>query len=334
MTILRMIHGLPGSGKSTFAATMGLPIVNRDTIRTEMFGGDYHRGSFPKASERRVQAEQTARLRQYLSTGQSVVCDDTNLGLRTVERLASLAHEYGASVEHHHLDVPVSVCKQQNTQRERVVPEHVIDQMATMAYTHDGLHLRRIDTKFGRTRKGGPKMFAWRARDLSHPHERTVADFNAERPSTSGPAVVFDMDGTLVDVSELVERYMLGPKRDFDAFHRESEFSPANQWVVDATHKTHAEGLQVLVVTARQSTYAEPTIAWLRAHGVPVDKLYMRAHDDMRPDYWVKRDIATDIELDGYTITHAYDDNPQVLDLWRELDIPVTVVPNEQWRQQ
>lgn len=141
-------------------------------------------------------------------------------------------------------------------------------------------------------------------------------------------AVIFDMDGTLVDVSKI--RHFVHPEREggrnFHAFHMESASSPPNTFVVQAAQQAHREGLGVLIVTARKARYRHVTAMWLALHHVPSDALYMRADGDDRPDFLAKEDILQRIRL-RWNPVHAWDDNPAVLALWRREGIPHTVVP-------
>ena len=137
-------------------------------------------------------------------------------------------------------------------------------------------------------------------------------------------AVLFDCDGTLVDVSG-IRPLLSGPGR-FDAFHRASIDCPPHQWVVDAAKAEHARGRAVLVVTARQAKYRNTTAMWLAIHGVPSEAMYMRATNDNRPDHVVKAEILAKIRL-RYTVVAAWDDRPEVCALWESEGIPVTVVP-------
>lgn len=143
-------------------------------------------------------------------------------------------------------------------------------------------------------------------------------------------AVIYDMDGTLANVTDI--RFLVDKgdprfiRRDFDLFHRMSEFSPPNDLVVDATKFSQYAGHKVLVVTARPARYAQLTADWLKRHGVPFNELHTRADKDFRPDTLVKQDILNTLQ-EKFTIIHAYDDNPAVLQVWRDNNIPVTVVP-------
>jgi phosphoglycolate phosphatase-like HAD superfamily hydrolase len=138
-------------------------------------------------------------------------------------------------------------------------------------------------------------------------------------------AVIFDMDGTLVNVSE-IRHLVSGPARDFDAFHRASVDCPAHQWVVRAAHDEHYKGFRVLIVTARSARYRHETAWWLALHHVPSEALYMRGNKDQRPDVEVKRDILRQIRT-RYEVMQAYDDNPSVIGLWLSEGIPVIGVP-------
>jgi len=141
------------------------------------------------------------------------------------------------------------------------------------------------------------------------------------------PAVIFDMDGTLVDVSG-IRHYILADltRRDFDSFHRASLFCPPHQEVLDAMAAQRASGNTIIVVTARRYRYENITRAWLRKHDAIPDAFVMRSNSDDRPDVDVKRDILAGIRR-HYEVVAAWDDNPAVIALWRSENIPVTLVP-------
>lgn len=141
------------------------------------------------------------------------------------------------------------------------------------------------------------------------------------RPKT----IVFDMDGTLVDVSS-VRHYVLGKKKNFDSFHRESVNCPPIPRVLAHAHMAREDGYQVIQVTARSEKYRRHTSWWLADHKVPSDGLYMRPDGDYRPDYDVKKDILDSL-LETFNIVKAFDDNPTIVRLWAEYGIPCVVIP-------
>jgi hypothetical protein len=138
-------------------------------------------------------------------------------------------------------------------------------------------------------------------------------------------ARIFDVDGTLCNVSS-IRHFVSGDNRNFDVFHRESVNCPPHLYVVKAAQESETEGIAPLIVTARQALYRNVTAFWLAMHDVPSEALYMRATGDTRPDYEVKKDILARIRI-RYDVIEAWDDNPNVIQLWREENIPTILVP-------
>ena len=138
-------------------------------------------------------------------------------------------------------------------------------------------------------------------------------------------AVIFDVDGTLVNTADIVHLVLAKPKK-YDQFHYASAFCDPHDWVVAEARRHHAEGTIVLVVTARKDRWQELTSNWLEANEVPHHELHMRKDDDNRPDRVIKEEILFELR-ERFEILHAYDDNPNVIALWQEHGIPTTVVP-------
>ncbi|MGH1562993.1 hypothetical protein [Mumia sp. DW29H23] len=137
-------------------------------------------------------------------------------------------------------------------------------------------------------------------------------------------AVIFDVDGTLCDVST-VRHHVRGPRRNFDAFHAASLACPPNAEVAEAARRASRDGHAVLVVTGRAARWARPTGFWLALHDIPSDGLFTRDEHDQRSDVAVKTDILALIRR-RYDVVAAYDDNPSVIALWKSYGIPVHTV--------
>lgn len=138
-------------------------------------------------------------------------------------------------------------------------------------------------------------------------------------------AVIFDMDGTLCDVSS-IEHFVEGENRNVDAFHGAAIDCPPHLHVVEAVTQAREAGNAIVIVTARSAKWRDYTIMWLDKYDIGFDHLYMRIEADFRPDYVVKADILKAIKKDGFEPTRAWDDNPKVIALWRENGIDVTEV--------
>jgi beta-phosphoglucomutase-like phosphatase (HAD superfamily) len=144
-------------------------------------------------------------------------------------------------------------------------------------------------------------------------------------------AVIFDMDGTLADVSSIRHHLTAFDEskrrvvKHFDKFHSESVNVPPHTHVVNAAQVAHMLGHKILIVTARKHMWRHQTAWWLAMHGVPSDMLIMRGDMDQRKDYLVKKDMLATIKQ-AYNVIHAWDDNPSIIKLWTEEGIPCTIV--------
>ena len=138
-------------------------------------------------------------------------------------------------------------------------------------------------------------------------------------------AAIFDMDGTLCDTAGIVH-LIEGEDRDYWAFHAASAGCPPHEDVVEAARAEHEAGRAIVVVTSREFQWRDTTLSWLTQHDVPHDAVYMRIVGDYRKDTAVKADILKQIKDDGFNVLAAWDDKPEVIDLWRENGIAVHAV--------
>lgn len=123
---LVVMCGLPGSGKSTFAEKLssaeGHTILSSDQLREEMFGDVNNQNNNGKVFE-----ELHRRARELLEAGEKVIIDATNTNRKRRIHLANTFKQYTKAV--YYMNVPMAVASLQNENRERKVPEFVIDRM-------------------------------------------------------------------------------------------------------------------------------------------------------------------------------------------------------------
>jgi len=127
-------------------------------------------------------------------------------------------------------------------------------------------------------------------------------------------AVLFDVDG---------------PKgmKDFESFHSQSMFCPPNFGPAECLRLLNKIGVPVIIATARLERWREDTVKWLSLNNLQYEKLYMRGPADFRKDVIVKQEMLESINRDGYNLIEAWDDNPNIIELWESNGIPTVLVP-------
>jgi predicted kinase len=303
MSEMTFLRGIPASGKSTHAKRWvaenpaNRARINRDDIREALFGD-----AASHKDENKVTEVENMLIAKALREGKDVMSDNTNTNMAFIPKAIKFAKDNGATKIHNE-DFPISLeeAKKRNSQRERKVPEHVLERM----YGNLGP-------------EGQFPVFpgSYKTRDLILPKTRKLA-------------ICVDMDGTAVDVRGV--RHFLQPKngkkrRDFDSFHRMSEFSPANEDVLAIMRDAHEADFSVLVTTARSEPYRETSQKWLDDRDLPFENMFMRKAGDGRPDYEVKKEMYDQISM-YYDVVRCIDDNPQAIRAWREKGVAVTTVP-------
>jgi predicted kinase len=121
-----VLVGLPGSGKSTYLARKNAAGLSSDAIRRWLADDETDQTIHDRVF-------QTLRylLRQRLALGRPVTyVDATNLTPEERAPYIGIGKSYGCDVEAVYFAVPLEVCRERNAQRQRVVPEEVMERMA------------------------------------------------------------------------------------------------------------------------------------------------------------------------------------------------------------
>ncbi len=120
-----LLIGIPGSGKSTWAGAQGCTILSSDEMRLTLSGDENNQTIHGK-----VFGAMRHLLRARLEIGASpTIIDATNLRRRDRKVWLRLIAKYGGSAEAVHFDVPLALALERNSQRSRIVPEAVVQQM-------------------------------------------------------------------------------------------------------------------------------------------------------------------------------------------------------------
>ncbi|MBE9240143.1 ATP-binding protein [Synechocystis salina] len=127
MHILTLI-GCPSSGKSTVANKIlqencDYQIVSTDKVRAKLFGDESIQGNWQE-----LENEVFRQIKQHVNAGYSIIYDATNAKKAwRIELLQKLKQLGDIDVIGLYVKTPLEICQQWNQQRERKVPDFIIE---------------------------------------------------------------------------------------------------------------------------------------------------------------------------------------------------------------
>lgn len=136
--------------------------------------------------------------------------------------------------------------------------------------------------------------------------------------------IVFDIDGTLADLSHRI-KYLEGEKKDWDSFYGRVDEDGvieeiAQIFVCYVCWMTPSN--KVICITGRPERTREATLKWFKEKiGFVPDELYMRKDRDWRPDVEIKKEWVEKLQKQGYEFQLAFEDRDRVVKMYRDLGI-------------
>jgi hypothetical protein len=126
--------------------------------------------------------------------------------------------------------------------------------------------------------------------------------------------VIFDIDGTLADVSERIHHLRKVPQ-DWEAFFEGMAQDKAVRSMVRLCNLLYSSGLRVILCSGRGEEHRAETVGWLDRQGVNYHALLLRAAGDRRNDVIVKREML--VGIDKRRVLFVVEDRSRVVEMWR-----------------
>lgn len=286
MQKILILIGCPGSGKTEWAKrflnqhrdeTPRWQRISRDDIRMMCSNLEFD----PTNEEYITEVEQT-NVRKSLDKGFSVIVDATHVTQKARNVWHKLAQEIGnIEVIEHGFDVDLQTCIKRNNNRDRRVPQEIIENM------------------FTKLQKAGIPQ--WKT--TIYP-EHTLVVFDNKKPDV----IICDIDGTIADNSW----------RDVYDATRCDKDEPINEIL---TIINNIDSADVVFITGRDEKFRTKTMRWLQKYVLDPFELFMRPDSDKHHDFIVKEDIIKNEIVPKYNVLFAIDDRPSVCRIYRKLGI-------------
>lgn len=138
--------------------------------------------------------------------------------------------------------------------------------------------------------------------------ERHLAPAPYQMPPNLRDCIIVDIDGTLAEMDG----------RSPYEWNRVGEDKP-NRLLIDMidSYAKKIDSPAIIVMSGRDGSCFGATETWLEHHGVPFDRLFMRAADDTRKDSIVKRELFDRHIRGKFNPILVIDDRQQVVEMWR-----------------
>jgi hypothetical protein len=147
---------------------------------------------------------------------------------------------------------------------------------------------------------------------------RAAADALGAARSTTCDIVVFDIDGTLADVSARLHHIRQKPKNWTAFFSGMSEDKEVHA-IVRLCNVIYDANIRVVLCSGRPDEYRRQTVEWLARVGVRYDELRLRRRGDRRSDTIAKREMLEGIDL--AKVLFVVEDRASVVEMWRQLGL-------------
>ena len=130
------------------------------------------------------------------------------------------------------------------------------------------------------------------------------------------PVVIFDIDGTLADISHR-RHFVEGKKKNWAKFNQ-AMINDTPKTAIVALYQALWDKYYVIIVSGRTDDFRPQTEAWFKQWNIPINEIHMRRFGDYRADNLIKEEILQQLQHKGYQIQFVVDDRDSVVAMWRE----------------
>jgi len=318
MRTVFILRGLPGCGKSTFAASLVAKEpkrwvrINRDDLRSMSVGPANNPHTGDKTREEFVREAKNNLLSAALKSGYDVILDDTHLVPQTVKKLHTFVESIGnvkVIEKSFNVDVEEAIARDAKRSGFAHVGEKVIRDMARGAGLEGRRKLPDREVYYPPIGCGDPLTI------------------NPDLPT----AIMVDLDGTLA---------LIGDRSPYDATDCDEKDLP-NWPVIKTVLAMYAQGVKIIFMSGRDVKYRPETVRFIEKYCREIDlklwgpdgraipyELHMRGELDLtkvdqRKDSIIKEELFDAHVRGKYNVLFVLDDRNQVCRKWRELGLTV-----------
>lgn len=134
--------------------------------------------------------------------------------------------------------------------------------------------------------------------------------------------VICDLDSTLFNIDH---RLHFLKEKDWEGFYAAVKDDTPNQWCVELLRALDNAGYNIVFISGRNMSAYKATVVKLNEIGISSYALSMRAEDDRRPDFELKKEYANKYlkNINIANILFAIEDRKRVVDMYRDMGITV-----------
>lgn len=284
-----ILHGLPASGKSTWAKQFIKENTNFKRISRDDFRHMLDGYSLDRDLENSITKMVHSSLETLLRGGFSVIIDATNLRPSYIKDYMKIIRKVPKEVFvriQSFENVPYAELLERDDLRENRVGKEVINRMMKSLRSNSSKKLEQVLYELD-----------------------TISGSIYTPPVDKPKAILCDIDGTLAHMNGR------GP----------FEWNRVDEDDVDwhiryLVNKVH-EDYRVILLSGRDSVCRELTMKWLFDFEILYDDLFMRQENDMRKDSVVKLELFDVYIRNNYDVQFVLDDRQQVVDMWRSIGL-------------